>query len=238
MSVSPHQSSAAFPKPTATHTLHLTSAKHYDVYTLYYRFAGAHRCNKDVCGLQGATTLPPGYRARIGYLKTFHLPFRITGSLKDRELGERIIQALREDGIFQVALPAEKSELIQAFSESKKFFDQPLSEKERLVDDQSFSGYVASSEELTNGVRDYSEIFTVTRDLHEDDGRVQDLWPCHGPCPWPNEGFKKAIVDLTSMFEEYGDALLQLIAYGLRLEDETALHRITQDGWHHMRVLR
>lgn len=194
--------------------------------------------NKDLCGLQGAASLPPEYRARIGYLKTFHLPTRISGSNRDRELGHRIVDALSGDGIFQIAIPAENEVLAEAFQASKGFFAASHQEKARLVDSQSFAGYIASGEEITDGIADYSEIFTVTKDLSVHDGRVRQGWPCHGSTPWPSGQFKQKIQNLMAQMGDYGEKLLRLIAFGLELEDEMALNKLTEDGWHHMRVLR
>ncbi|TID23637.1 sodium calcium exchanger protein [Venturia nashicola] len=194
--------------------------------------------NKDLCGLQGATTLPPEYRARIGYLKTFHLPATVTGSARDRELGRRIVDAISGDGIFQIALPTENKVLDEAFTASKEFFSQSQEEKARLVDSKSFAGYIASGEEITDGIADYSEIFTATKDLPASDGRVRQNWPCHGSTPWPKGQFQEKIQNLMAQMGAYGEVLLQLIAFGLELEDPKGLNRLTEDGWHHMRVLR
>jgi isopenicillin N synthase-like dioxygenase len=43
---------------------------------------------------------------------------------------------------------------------------------------------------------------------------------------------------LMDIFGNSGEKLLQLTALGLNLADPTALTRLTQDGWHHMRILR
>ncbi|RDI78664.1 hypothetical protein Vi05172_g11290 [Venturia inaequalis] len=194
--------------------------------------------NKDICGLQGANTLPPDHRARIGYLKTFHLPATVTGSNRDRELGRRIVDAISGDGIFQIAIPTENKVLDEAFIASKEFFAQSHEEKAQLVDSQSFAGYIASGEEITDGIADYSEIFTVTKDLPASDGRVRQNWPCHGATPWPKGQFQAKIQNLMAQMGAYGEVLLQLIAFGLELEDQMGLNKLTEDGWHHMRVLR
>lgn len=194
--------------------------------------------NKDLCGLQGAATLPPDHRAKIGYLKTFHLPATVTGSSRDRELGGRIVDAISGDGIFQIALPTENKVLDEAFAASKQFFAESHEAKARLVDSESFAGYIASGEEITDGIADYSEIFTVTKDLSAHDGRVRQGWPCHGPTPWPKGQFQEKIQNLMAQMGAYGEVLLELIAFGLGLEDEMSLNKLTKDGWHHMRVLR
>lgn len=90
------------------------------------------------------------------------------------------------------------------FACSKKYFNMPFKEKAACVDDQSFSGYTASGEEIIDDIADYSEIFTVTKDLPLSDPRFQEKWPCHGPCPWPStqmRGIMQAYMD--SLGEEW-----------------------------------
>ncbi|CAM6098334.1 unnamed protein product [Calypogeia fissa] len=113
-----------------------------------------------------------------------------------------------------------------------------LRSKAKLVGDQSFAGYIGSGEELTDGIADYSEIFTVTKDLDPNDSLVQRRWPCHGPCPWPNQDCRTTMQDLMALLGESGETLLKLTALGLGLADSHALTRLTEDGWHHMRILR
>jgi len=43
---------------------------------------------------------------------------------------------------------------------------------------------------------------------------------------------------LMILLEESGEKLLKLIALGLNLANSNALTDLTDDGWHHMRVLR
>jgi hypothetical protein len=193
---------------------------------------------KDLSGIPSAATLPPHHPSHIAYPKTFQLPEKVTGSASDRLLGRRFVEAWREDGIFQVAIPPGNQVLQTATLKSKEFFARPYAQKAVCVDDQSFSGYIASGEELTDGIRDYSEIFTVTKDLPNSDPRVQQQWPCHGPCPWPSKPFNGAMTSLMNHMGDYGEKILKLTAYGLGLEDENALNKLTADGWHHMRILR
>lgn len=189
-------------------------------------------------GIPLAHTLPPHHAARIGFLRTFALPVEVTGSAADRDLGRRLITAWRKDGILQVTVPATHESAVDPFRNSKSFFTESHEFKAKHVDPQSFSGYVASGEEITAGIADYSEIFTVTKDLPTSDRRVQQKWPCHGPCPWPNEYHKNAMKILMGQMGDYGEKLLRLTALGLGLEDENELNRLTEDGWHHMRILR
>jgi isopenicillin N synthase-like dioxygenase len=184
-------------------------------------------------------TMPPHHKATIGQLQTFDLPREVDVTAENRALGKAMIKAWRRDGILQIKMtPAQGNMLRRCFRTSKDFFKLPAGEKARHVDDQSFAGYIASGEELTDGIADYSEIFTVTKDLPTSDARVQNKWPCHGPCPWPNESYKGLMNELMALLGESGEKILRLTALGLGLANADALTNMTDDGWHHMRVLR
>lgn len=150
------------------------------------------------------------------------------------------MNAWRTDGILQITFPPKLKVLSDAIAQSKAFFAQDHAKKAECVDSQSFAGYIASGEELTAGIADYSEIFTVTKDLGQNDSRVQARWPCHGPNPWPRQlpQYSAAITKLMEYKGEIGEKILRLTSLGLGLKDPEALNKLTQDGWHHMRVLR
>jgi isopenicillin N synthase-like dioxygenase len=120
---------------------------------------------------------------------------------------------------------------------SRRFFAQPLDVKSRLVSDLTYSGYIASGEEVTASEADYSEIFTVCPDIPADDPRVRAQWPCHGPVPWPDDAYRHAMRVFMDELGAAGEKLLRLTALGLGL-DLDALTTLTDGGWHHMRVLR
>ncbi|KAL9620854.1 MAG: hypothetical protein Q9160_004635 [Pyrenula sp. 1 TL-2023] len=206
--------------------------------------------------------MPPGANATPVQLKTFQLPEKVTGSIADVAMGKEMVETWRRDGIFQIEMTPGQGEILKkAYMISKDFFALPAKEKVKHVDDQSFSGYIArlvkllillvtiesaldtinhrySGEEITDGVADYSEIFTVTKDVSKQDPRVRQQWPCHGPCPWPNDKYKDLMTSVMKHFEGSGDKLLHLTALGLALCHETSLQELTDDGWHHMRILR
>ncbi|KAJ6153093.1 hypothetical protein N7497_007412 [Penicillium chrysogenum] len=184
------------------------------------------------------STMPPNYVARVGQLKTFTLPEKATGSPGDVEMGKALINAWREDGILQIAMNPKQQDLFnKAFAASKRFFALPPNVKANCVDTQSYAGYIASGEEITDGIADYSEIFTVTKDLPLEEPRVAAKWPCHGPCPWPDIDTKAPIKEYMDSLGSSGETLLQLIEHGLSLEPKT-LTSLTKDGWHHLRTLR
>jgi 2-oxoglutarate dioxygenase / 2-oxoglutarate/L-arginine monooxygenase/decarboxylase len=172
-------------------------------------------------------------------LQTFHLPETVTGSPSDIELASKLINAWRSDGIFQVAANTEQDRNTRrAFESSKRFFRMPHADKARCMSDLSYSGYIASREEITAGEADYAEIFTVCKDLPMHHPRVQQQWPCHGPTPWPDIEYAGSMRAFVGQLGEIGETLLKLTALGLGLDDMHALTDLTADGWHHMRVLR
>ena len=172
-------------------------------------------------------------------LQTFRLPENVTGSPSDIELGRLLIRAWQVDGILQVATsPGQDRKTADAIEASRRFFAQPLEYKASHVSDLTYSGYIASGEEVTAGEADYSEIFTVCKDVQPDDPRVAQQWPCHGPVPWPDPDYERAMKVFMAELGSIGEKLLTLIALGLGLADMNALTNLTRDGWHHMRVLR
>lgn len=172
-------------------------------------------------------------------LQTFVLPPTVDGSDVDKELGQALIAAWQDDGIFQIqATPEEEAVTERALEASRGFFGRPFKEKAGHVSDLTYSGYVASGEEETAGEKDGSEIFTVCPDIPEDDVRVIDKWPCHGPAPWPSEQYADAMKSYMGAVGDIGERLLRLVALGLGLDDMDHFTKLTADGWHHMRVLR
>lgn len=190
--------------------------------------------------------MPPTYRAITAHLPTFTLPPQIDTppSPTHLTLGRALVTALRRDGILQLTMPPPHQRLWHtALAASQSFFRRPLAEKAACVDARSYAGYVASGEEVTGGVADYSEVFTVTRDLGVGDARVRGGWPCHGAVPWPGlgggmgVGLKEAVGGYMAALGGVGERVLGLVELGLGVP-RGALSGWTRDGWHHMRVLR
>ncbi|KAK4223755.1 hypothetical protein QBC38DRAFT_372465 [Podospora fimiseda] len=183
-------------------------------------------------------TMPPGYKAEVAQLNVFQIPDRVTGTAGDKALGKALVDAWRRDGIIQIAMSNKQRQLWEdAKAASRRFFKKPHAEKAACVDSQSYSGYIASGEEVTDGIADYSEIFTITKDLDMAEPRVRAKWPCHGPCPWPDIEMKEPMTQYNESLGVEGEKLLQLAEFGLGVAPGS-LTRYTQDGWHHTRVLR
>jgi isopenicillin N synthase-like dioxygenase len=171
-------------------------------------------------------------------LRTFRVPFSVSGTESDIRLGRTMIEAWQADGIFQVATDAGQDRATaNAMASSRRFFAKPLADKASHVSELTYSGYIASGEEVTAGEADYSEIFTVCKDLPLQDHRVKAGWPGHGPVPWPDVEYEDSMTTFMDELGSLGERLLTLTALGLGLPAD-ALTRLTVDGWHHMRVLR
>ncbi|ADP80609.1 2-oxoglutarate and iron-dependent oxygenase domain-containing protein [Pseudofrankia inefficax] len=171
-------------------------------------------------------------------LQTFQLPDSVDGTPLDLQLAQELVRAWRTDGILQVATdPAQSRRTHAALESSRRFFSQPAAVKASCISDLTFSGYIASGEERTAGEPDYSEIFTVCPDVPLDDPRVRAQWPCHGPVPWPDDEYERAMTAFMAGLGVIGEKLLRLAALGLGLDLDT-LTSLTRDGWHHLRVLR
>jgi len=111
-------------------------------------------------------------------LVTFHLPESVTGGPTDVDMAHKMIRAWRTDGIFQVALnAAQNGKTERALAASRRFFKMPHEFKSQCISDLTYSGYIASGEEVTAGEADCSEIFTVCKDLPRDSTRVRAQWP-------------------------------------------------------------
>lgn len=140
---------------------------------------------------------PYSHATKKGALQTFTIPNVTEPSPHNQELGRELIRALRTDGILQVSINERMREISdRALSTNKEFCKMPFNEKVQHVSHLTYSGYIASGEEQTDGKHDASEIFTITPDIEENDMRVKNQWPCHGPVPWPNESYKNAMKTL------------------------------------------
>ncbi|KAF9767824.1 hypothetical protein IL306_014944 [Fusarium sp. DS 682] len=173
---------------------------------------------------------PPGHSVTVGNLQTFVLPEKVSNDEANRKLGKALVEAWQKDGILQISMtPEQHARYKSANYASKRFFNKPYAQKAACVDSQTYSGYIASGEELTDGIADYSEIFTVTKDLDLDEPRVVAKWPCHGRCPWPDYEMQNPMQRYMQSLGAVGETLLQLTELGLDVP-EGSLTNYTQDA--------
>lgn len=142
-----------------------------------------------------------------GNFQTFTIPdnFNVV-TPSHTTLGKELIRAFRTDGLFQIEVNNEMANVCkEAFSESQNFFlNNSLADKRKLVNDLSYSGYIGSGEETTDGKADGSEIFTITPDIASNDERILNKWPCHGPGL-----FLKILLKFEKVIELYSSTLAQ-----------------------------
>ncbi|WP_165984892.1 isopenicillin N synthase family oxygenase [Streptomyces sp. YIM 98790] len=175
-------------------------------------------------------------------LQTFRVPDLVTGTGYDDRLGRAMIRAWKVDGVFRVAVPGpQRHALRQALAAGRRFFARPDSLKSRCVSDLTYSGHAPAT--TTVGFPDAApetvpESFTVCKDVPLQDARVLARWPCHGPVPWPDTEYRRAMKSCLPGLCSLGDRLLRLAALGLGLADMERLTALTFDGWHHARMLR
>ncbi|MER6914385.1 2-oxoglutarate and iron-dependent oxygenase domain-containing protein [Streptomyces sp. NPDC000594] len=175
----------------------------------------------------------------MSVLSVLELPETVTGSAADRALGATLIDIWRTRGIIQLATRrAQRDLMAAALRESRRFFHQPLAHKQRHRNDLTYSGYTGSGETGPAHGRALPEAFAVCKDVPADDQRTLSRWPCHGPVPWPDPAYRTCVRALLAELESLGGRILALTALGLGLEDPLALTTLTDDGWHHMRLLR
>src|SRR5256885_7618732 len=96
----------------------------------------------------------------MAVLRTFELPDSVSGTTVDRILGRQLVRTWETDGIFQVAATPEQDHITRkALTESRRFFARSLPEKAKFVSDLTYSGYIASGEEVTAGQPPQPQIF-------------------------------------------------------------------------------
>lgn len=145
----------------------------------------SHNSDRFVFGKLEPSNQPYAFSTKKANFQTFTVPSENINELTPNHvaLGKELIRAFRTDGLLQIEVNNEMANICKdAISESKAFFlNTSLVDKRKLVNDLSYSGYIASGQELTDGKADGSEIFTITPDIGLNDERFINKWPCHGP---------------------------------------------------------
>ena len=152
-------------------------------------------------------------------------------------LGEALVRSWRAQGVFQVAADEVLAQSRRAFEASERFFARPAAVKARCISNLTYAGYAAAGEEADAAEADRCEAFTVCQDIAPDDPRVREFWPCHGPVPWPDAQYRRALLALADRLGEVADRVLRLVAFGLAADDPDVFARLTWGGWHSLRAL-
>lgn len=165
-------------------------------------------------------------------------PFATQPAPAEAQLGEALVRSWRTEGAFQVAAEELAPEAQRAFAAGERFFARPATAKARYVSNLTYAGYAAAGEEAEATEPDRCEAFTVCQDIAPDDPRVREFWPCHGPVPWPDAQYRRAMLALADRLGEIADRVLRLVALGLAADDPDVFARLTWGGWHSLRALR
>ena len=116
-------------------------------------------------------------------LRTFRLPEQVDGTSLNQTLARQLIDAWREDGIFQVALdPAQCQTTAAAFQASREFFRRPLAQKAACISDLTYSGLHRL------GRRGHRRRGRLLGDLHRLQGRAADGSAGTRPVALPRAG--------------------------------------------------
>lgn len=154
-----------------------------------------------------------------------------------------MVDAWRDGDAFELTLDeaAIGPQLRRAFASSRRFFALSAGRKSRYVSDLTYAGYAAPGEECAGAEDDAGEegceAFTVCQDIAPHDPRVRERWPCHGPVPWPDAEFRRAMLGLTEALGFVADRLLRQVALDFGLDDPDVFARLTWSGWHHLRAV-
>jgi isopenicillin N synthase-like dioxygenase len=166
-------------------------------------------------------------------LETFQLPVTVEANAECELLGEQMIDAWLKDGIFRVKMCSEQNDLLRSsYAHSKSYFKLSDQKKTMELNKNGFAGY------LRQPHQEHLRPFTLSKDLPLIDTGLQEGWLWDGRCPFPTAGYKDTMKQLSYLLNKSGQKLLQLIGLGLGLENPNALLRLTERGWHHMRILR
>ena len=143
-------------------------------------------------------------------------------------------------GFFYIVNHGVDNQIIDnAFSESKRFFDQPQEFKQQLEFDKNDRGYKGFGTIAIPGyVPDLKEVLDLGIDYPLDHPDVIAEKPLHGPNQWPAlPGFKETLNEYYDAIRGLGYELLRLFALALELEEDyfQSFHKEPMITWRIMR---
>ncbi|XP_052063897.1 uncharacterized protein LOC127703863 [Mytilus californianus] len=116
-----------------------------------------------------------------------------------KELGDQMCEALQNIGFFE-----------RSIGNVKKFFSQPLEEKEKCAKpDEGYDGWIGLEKEKLNlerPVGDYKETYNITQ--------ICEVWPTNIP------EFETVLMDFLRKCIELALRVFDFISVGLNLEDK------------------
>ena len=157
-----------------------------------------------------------------------------------RATADQIRTACERIGFFYIVNHGVPEQVIEGvFRESRRFFDQPASFKQRLVFNEINRGYKAPGNIAIPGyLPDLKEVLDLGVDLPADHPDVVSGKPLHGPNQWPPlPGFRETLMTYYQEASKVGYEMLRLFALALDLDEQFFLpsHDNAMITWRIMR---
>lgn len=178
--------------------------------------------------------------AKDGEIPIIDMRTLAAGEAGKMEAAAVLAEACERIGFFYVVGHAVPDAVIrEAFDHSKRFFDLPTEEKQKLAVDECQRGYRRNGTITVPGnPPDVKEVFEFGIDLPADHPDVLSGKPMHGPNRWPDlPGFRAAMEEYFEAVSELGHALLPVFARALNLPEDyfDPFHRNPAILWRLMR---
>ncbi|BFI32240.1 protein MpDOXC23 [Marchantia polymorpha subsp. ruderalis] len=146
-------------------------------------------------------------------------------------LAQKVKKACLEHGFFYLINHGIDLKLIdKVFEQSKLFFDLPVDEKMRSLQDNNYRGYVPIGKETLNPIEskqgDSREAYFIGWEMSEDHPLA--LKPLHGPNQWPSKDllpeWRETLETYFYKLLEVGHCVASLVALALDLEADYFRH--------------
>lgn len=157
-----------------------------------------------------------------------------------RVAAQQIGSACERIGFFYIVNHGVPGSIVSnAFTQARRFFDQPEAFKQKLLFDENDRGYKGPGNITIPGYPpDLKEVLDLGVDLPSSHPDVVAGKPFHGPNQWPRlAGFREALTAYYDAVSHVGAELLRLFALALGLEQDYFLrfHENAHITWRIMR---
>jgi isopenicillin N synthase-like dioxygenase len=148
---------------------------------------------------------------------------KLNSTSEASEVANDIAKVCREHGFFYIKNHGVSVELQQRMEVlSRSFFAQPVHEKMKIAmlkAGKAWRGYFPLHGELTSGMPDRKEGIYFGTELSNEDPRVQNGLPLHGPNLFPENppGFKETVLEYMDAVTQVGHAVMKGVSLSLGL---------------------
>ena len=189
----------------------------------------------------GIKDIEPARAARRGEIPVIDISCLFTNDVSEmRSTADQIKSACERIGFFYIVNHGVPQQIVDnAFEESRRFFDQSETFKQRLLFDSNDRGYKGPGNIAIPGYPpDLKELLDLGVDLPIDHPDVVSGKPFHGPNQWPPlPGFREALMSYYQEVSSVGQEMLRLFALALDLDEAffLPLHDNAHITWRIMR---